>query len=210
MPRYRPSTVRPGNTRPPAALRFAAAPPAPPATDPLARDPELARVEAALFLADEPLSPQTRADVCDLADPSAAAGKVERLRQLLAADTAGLEVIDIAGGYRLVTAAAAHPWLLRLRRTGHDLRLTPAILETLAIIAYRQPVMRAEVESVRGVACSDAVKVLMEKGLVRITGRHDSLGRPQLYGTTGRFLQLFGLHSLADLPEVAALPRPDP
>ncbi|MBY0460185.1 MAG: SMC-Scp complex subunit ScpB, partial [Gemmataceae bacterium] len=98
-----------------------------------------------------------------------------------------------------------HIWLARLKRTGHELRLTPAALETLAVIAYKQPIMRAEVEQIRGVACSEVVRQLMEKGLVRVAGRHDSLGRPQLYGTTKKFLQAFGLNALDDLPEVEAL-----
>jgi segregation and condensation protein B len=97
-----------------------------------------------------------------------------------------------------------------LKRTGHELRLTPASLETLAVIAYKQPIMRAEVEKVRGVACSEIIRQLMEKGLVRGAGRHDSLGRPQLYGTTKRFLQAFGLNTLKDLPEVEALRKPNP
>jgi segregation and condensation protein B len=87
-------------------------------------------------------------------------------------------------------------------------RLTPAALETLAVIAYKQPIMRAEVEKVRGVMCAEIIRMLMEKGLVRVAGRHDSLGRPQLYGTTKKFLQAFGLNALQDLPEVEALKQP--
>ena len=83
--------------------------------------------------------------------------------------------------------------------------LNAYIGETLAVIAYKQPVMRAEVEAVRGVACGEMIRHLMEKGLVRIAGRHDSLGRPQLHATTKKFLQSFGLNSLEDLPEVEAL-----
>lgn len=76
------------------------------------------------------------------------------------------------------------------------------------MIAYKQPITRADVDTLRGVACAEIIRLLMEKGLVRVTGRHDSLGRPQLYGTTKRFLQSFGLHSLSDLPEVESLKRP--
>jgi segregation and condensation protein B len=78
-------------------------------------------------------------------------------------------------------------------------------METLAVVAYKQPVTRAEVEKVRGVACGELIRQLMEKGLVRTAGRHDSLGRPQLYGTTKKFLQAFGLNTLKDLPDVEAL-----
>ena len=118
-------------------------------------------------------------------------------------------MLAIAGGFQLLTRAAYHPWLTRLRRTGHELRLTPAALETLAVIAYKQPIMRAEVEQVRGVGCAEVIHLLMEKGLVRVAGRHDSLGRPHLYGTTKAFLRAFGLNALNDLPEVEALKRPD-
>ena len=104
-----------------------------------------------------------------------------------------------------MTRPRYHQWLARLKRTGHDLRLSPAALETLAVIAYKQPIMRAEIEKLRGVACSEIVRMLMEKGLARVAGRHDSLGRPQLYGTTKKFLQAFGLNTLNDLPEVEAL-----
>jgi segregation and condensation protein B len=81
-------------------------------------------------------------------------------------------------------------------------------METLAVIAYKQPIMRADVEKIRGVACGEIVRHLMEKGLVRIAGRHDSLGRPQLYGTTKQFLQAFGLNTVKDLPEVESLRNP--
>ncbi len=203
----RPDSRRPGNTPPPAALRFP--PPAEPAAaDPLARDGKLARLEAALFLADEPLTARRLAEVAALADAAEARRLADRLRALYDADGTAFRVEELAGGYQLLTRSEFHPWLLRLRRTGHDLRLTPAALETLAVIAYRQPIMRAEVEAVRGVQCGEVVRVLMEKGLVRIAGRHDSLGRPQLYGTTKKFLQAFGLNSLKDLPEVESLKEP--
>jgi segregation and condensation protein B len=81
-------------------------------------------------------------------------------------------------------------------------------METLAVIAYKQPITRAEVEQVRGVLCGEVIRVLIERGLVRVTGRHDSLGRPQLYGTTRQFLQAFGLKTLRDLPEIDALKAP--
>ena len=86
--------------------------------------------------------------------------------------------------------------------------MTSATMETLTVIAYKQPIMRAEIEKIRGVQCADLIRVLMEKGLVRIAGRHDSLGRPQLYGTTKTFLEAFGLNELSDLPVVASLKNP--
>lgn len=204
----RPFTRRPGNATLPPALRLRAEPAERATADPHGRDRPLAWLEAALMIADEPLPARRLADVAGLADAAEARTLIERLKALYDADGSAFQVEEIAGGFQLLTRPAYHPWLTRLKRTGHELRLTPAAMETLAVIAYRQPIMRAEVEKVRGVACSEIVRQLMEKGLVRITGRHDSLGRPQLYGTTRRFLQSFGLNALKDLPEVEALPRP--
>src|SRR5262249_16036865 len=124
------------------------------------------------------------------------------------ADGTAFQIEELAGGYQLLTRPRYHPWLARLKRTGHEVRLTPATLETLAVIAYKQPIMRAEGEKIRGRMCAEIIRMLMEKGLVRVGGRHDSLGRPQLYGTTRKFLQVFGLNALKDLPEVEALKPP--
>ncbi len=207
----RPYTGRPGNARPPAAVRVllgqpAATDPAP--ADPFGRDPKLARVEAALMLADEPLVARRIAEAAELQDAGEARKLVQRLRDLYDADETPFQVVELAGGFQLLTRANYHPWLVRLRRTGHDVRLTAAGLETLAVIAYKQPIMRAEIEKIRGVNCTELIRLLMEKGLVRIAGRHDSLGRPQLYGTTKQFLQAFGLNTLKDLPEVESLKAP--
>jgi segregation and condensation protein B len=123
------------------------------------------------------------------------------LRELYDADATAFQVEEIAGGFQLMTRPVYQPWLVRAQRTGHDLRLTPAALETLAVVAYRQPIMRADVEAVRGVGCGELLTHLMEKGMIKIVGRHESLGRPVLYGTTKKFLQVFGLGSLRDLPD---------
>lgn len=201
----RPFTRMPGNAARPAAFRLRTEPEAPPITDPLGREPDLARLEAVLMMADEPLAARRLADAAGLPDAARARELIEQLKSLLDADGSAFQVEEIAGGYQMLSRPVFHSWLARLKRTGHELRLTPASMETLAVIAYKQPVMRAEVEVVRGVACAEIIRHLMEKGLVRIAGRHDSLGRPQLYGTTKRFLQAFGLNSLKDLPEVEAL-----
>jgi segregation and condensation protein B len=175
------------------------------AADPLAREPALARLEAVLLLADEPLAARRLAEAAGLASAAEARTLIARLRELLVVDGSAFEIEELAGGYQLLTGSRYHPWLSRLKRTGHELRLTPAVMETLAILAYRQPIMRADVDKIRGVSSSEIIRQLMEKGLVKVVGRHDSLGRPQLYGTTRKFLQAFGLNSLADLPEVEAL-----
>ncbi len=185
-------------------MEFAEATPA----DPHARDAKLARLEAVLMIADEPLAARRLAEAAGLADAAEARRLIGRLAELLAADGSAFRIEEIAGGYQFQTVPVYHTWLARLKRTGHELRLTGAAMETLAIIAHKQPVMRAEVDRIRGVASGEVIRQLMEKGLVRISGRDNSLGRPQLYGTTRKFLQAFGLNSLQDLPEVASLRDP--
>jgi len=179
-----------------------------PATGELARDARLARVEAALLAADEPLTTRRLAGAAELDDGAEARRLVRKLQQLYDRDGTAFQVVELAGGYQLLTRPQFHRWLIRLRRGGQELRLTSPARETLAIVAYRQPIMRADAEAIRGVHCGDVLRLLMEKGLIRITGRHDSLGRPVLYGTTKKFLQLFGLKSLKELPQADALRLP--
>jgi segregation and condensation protein B len=105
----------------------------------------------------------------------------------------------------MLTLPAYHTWLAKLLRARQDSKLSGAALETLAIVAYKQPCTRADVEAIRGVAAGDMLNRLREMNLVKIVGRGEDLGRPLLYGTTKRFLEVFGLPSLEDLPQVAAL-----
>jgi segregation and condensation protein B len=174
----------------------------------LARDSHLAMIEAALFAADEPLTAKRLAAAAGLDDAAEARRLVARLCKLYDADGTAFQVEELAGGYQLLTRPQYHPWLARLRRSATELRLTSAARETLAIVAYRQPITRADVESVRGVQCGDVLGQLMEKGLIRIAGRDESLGRPMLYGTTKKFLQLYGLKSLRELPRAEGLSAP--
>lgn len=174
----------------------------------LARDAALARVEAALFAADEPLTARRLAQVAGLADGTEARRLVRKLQGFYDQDGTAFQVEEIAGGFQLLTRPEYHTWLARVRRPGTEVKLTAAARETLAVVAYRQPIMRADIEAIRGVQCSEVLRQLMERGLVRIVGRHDSLGRPVLYGTTKKFLQVFGLRSLNDLPQVEQLPPP--
>ena len=172
------------------------------------RDVRLATVEAALMAADEPLTPRRLATVAALADAAEARRLVQRLQALYDEDGTAFQVEELAGGWQLLTRPEYHPWLARLRRAGADGRLTPAMREALTIVAYRQPITRADLEAVRGVQSGDVVRQLMEKGLIRIAGRDDSLGRPVLYGTTKKFLQTFGLKSLRDLPPAEGVGAP--
>jgi segregation and condensation protein B len=115
-------------------------------------------------------------------------------------------VEEIAGGFQLLTRARFAPWLRRLNSTVREVRLSAPALETLAVVAYRQPVLRAEIEAIRGVQCGEVLRQLIERDLVRIAGRSEELGRPLLYGTTRQFLQVFGLRHLEDLPRPEFLP----
>jgi segregation and condensation protein B len=198
----RPKDRLPADHRPPGLYRRMSAAVEPPPTDPDARDAKLARLEAVLFGADEPLTARRLAAVAELADAAEARRLIDRMQALYAEEGAAFQVEELAGGYQLLTRPEFHPWLVRLRRTAGEPKLTGALLETLAIVAYRQPIMRADLEAVRGVRCDEALRQLMERGLVRIAGRDDSLGRPVLYGTTKKFLQAFGLRDLRDLPPV--------
>jgi segregation and condensation protein B len=202
------SDLPPGNRPQPSIYRWPHEDsPEPIASGPLGRESQLALVEAALVAADEPLTLRRLASVAGLEDAALARRLVRKLQALYDQEGSAFQVEELAGGFQLLTRPQYHPWLTRLRRSGFDLRLSPAARETLTIVAYRQPIMRADIEAVRGVQCGDVLRLLMEKGLVRIAGRHDSLGRPVLYGTTKKFLQLFGLKSLKDLPRQEASER---
>ena len=166
----------------------------------LARDSLTAALEAVLFLTDEPLTVKRLAAVLRLADGAMARRQVRRLQALYEKEGAAFEIVEVAGGFQLLTRPLFYRWLARMPSPPSELRLSGAALETLTIVSYRQPIMRADIEAIRGVQCGDILRQLMERGLVRIAGRHNSLGRPVLYGTTRRFLQIFGLKSLRDLP----------
>jgi segregation and condensation protein B len=111
----------------------------------------------------------------------------------------------VAGGFQLMTRAKFAPWLRRLHSAAVEVRLSAPALETLAVVAYRQPVLRAEIEAVRGVQCNEVLRQLIQRDLVRIAGRSEELGRPMLYGTTRQFLQVFGLRHLDELPRPESL-----
>jgi segregation and condensation protein B len=166
----------------------------------LERDSSLAALEAILVAADEPLMPRRLASLMGISDLAEIRRLIRKLSSYYEQDGTAFQVKEIAGGYQLFTRPEFHPWISRVRQGTDELRLSAAARETLAIVAYRQPIMRTDVEGIRGVQCGEMLRQLMEKGLVRVAGRHDSLGRPVLYGTTRKFLQIFGLSSLKDLP----------
>lgn len=175
------------------------------ATSGLARDARLARTEAVLFVAREPLTSRKLAHFAGLLDGTEARTLVRRLNRLYDESGCAFRVEEVAGGFQLMTRARFGGWLRRLFPSPIEIRLSAPAMETLAVVAYRQPVLRAAVEAVRGVDCGEILRQLMERDLVRITGRSDDLGRPYLYGTTRRFLQIFGLRHLEDLPRADIL-----
>ena len=172
------------------------------------RGEELARVEAALFLAREPLTVRRLAKLARLADGTRARALVLELRRLQEAAGSAVRVEQIAGGFQLLTRSAFGPWVRRLSQAAPRARLSMSALETLAIVAYRQPVTRAEIESIRGVGSEEMLRQLMERDLVAIGGRAEELGRPNVYVTTRAFLVAFGLSRLEELPPMESLAGP--
>ncbi|MEJ5342331.1 MAG: SMC-Scp complex subunit ScpB [Thermogutta sp.] len=158
------------------------------------------RVEAALFLARQPLTPRKIAQICGFESAAEVRGYLRRLGKLYDEVGAAFCLVEVAGGFQLRTRPEFYPWVARLARDERQIRLSPPAMETLAIIAYRQPVLRAEIESIRGVQCGEILRQLMDRGLVKIVGRSEELGRPYLYGTTETFLEVFGLRGLDELP----------
>jgi segregation and condensation protein B len=166
-------------------------------------------VEAILFAADEPMTPSRLVSVVEAGSTKQVRRSVKNLNKKYARTNCAFRIEEIAGGYQMMTLPAYNPWLRKLLRVRTDNKLTQAALETLAIIAYKQPLIRADIEAIRGVASGEVIRNLMYKGLVKIVGRAEVLGRPMLYGTTRRFLDVFGLSSLRDLPNVEELKKPE-
>lgn len=173
-----------------------------PAGEPQDEEALIAQLEAVLFLAREPLSTRKLAKLAKLADGTQARTLLKQLRKRHDARASAMQVVEVAGGVRLMTRPQLADWIRRLHGSSEELRLTAPALETLSVVAYRQPVLRAEIEAIRGVQCGEILRVLMERELLRIVGRSEELGRPFQYGTTKNFLQVFGLRSLEQLPSV--------
>ena len=162
-------------------------------------------VEAILFSSDSPLPPQKIAQVMGVGTARDVRKHIETLNQEYAERSLAFRVEEIAGGFQMLTLPVYNAWLTKLLRTRQETKLSQAALETLAIVAYKQPCTRADIEAIRGVAAGDLLQRLREMNLVKIVGRAEDLGRPLLYGTSKRFLEVFGLPSLEDLPQVEAL-----
>ncbi|MEK7387828.1 MAG: SMC-Scp complex subunit ScpB [candidate division NC10 bacterium] len=157
-------------------------------------------VEALLFASDTPLEAERIREVLELESAQAARELVEELRTRY--QDRGLQIVEVGGGYRMITRPELAPWLVRLARARTKSRLSRPALETLAIVAYKQPVSRPEMDAIRGVNSEAVLENLLERRLIRITGRKEAPGRPYLFETTREFLVAFGLRDLADLPKV--------
>lgn len=166
-------------------------------------------VEAILFATDSPLPAARIAQIMGVGDARTVRNHIRALNELYERGGAAFRIQEIAGGYQMLTLPKFNPWLAKLLSARQQSRLSPAALETLAIVAYKQPVLRVEIEAIRGVAVGEVLNRLREMNLIKIVGRDEQLGRPMLYGTTKRFLEVFGLASLKDLPKVEELKPPE-
>ena len=162
---------------------------------------DAAALEALLFSTAHPLTAGRVADVMGLSTPRGVRTAVAALNQAYEQTGRSFRIEHVAGGFQMLTLPRFGALLAKLHARDADARLTKAQQETLAVVAYKQPTLRAEVEAVRGVGCGEPIRALMEKRLVKIAGRAELPGRPILYGTTRRFLETFGLNSLKDLPK---------
>lgn len=192
--------------------RRATRPPAEEAVAPggFLRSDEMARLEAALYLAREPLSVRRLAKLARLPDGTRARVLLKELQRLAVESGSAFRVEQIAGGFQLLTRGPFGPWIRRLLAAPPENRLSNAAMETLAVVAYRQPVTRAEIEAIRGVGCEEMLRQLLDRDFVAIGGRVEELGRPNVYVTTRRFLQAFGLPRIEDLPRLETIESAPP
>ena len=165
-------------------------------------------VEAVLFASDESLTPARLSEIVGT-NVRQLRKHIDDLNEKYKANNNAFRIEQIAGGYQMLTLSEYNHWLKKLVRARDDGKLSQPALETLAIIAYKQPIIRADIEAIRGVAAGEMIRNLMYKGLVKITGRAEIVGRPMLYGTTKKFLEVFGMNTIKDLPKAEELKKPE-
>ncbi|HHY98148.1 MAG TPA: SMC-Scp complex subunit ScpB [Firmicutes bacterium] len=158
-----------------------------------------AAAEALLFSLSRPITVKEISTILSIT-PEEAEKSISSLMDLYNEGRHGIQIVEVAGGYQMVTRPAYAEYLEKAEKGNRTSPLSRPSLETLAIIAYRQPITRAEIEAIRGVKCDGVIATLLDRGLICEAGRKDSIGRPILYGTTPEFLRYFGLRSLEDLP----------
>ena len=166
---------------------------------------DASKVEAVLFIARTPLTSRRIAQLADLEDGTQARTLIQRLNDHYSAVGRAFHVKRVAGGYQLRTRPMFSRWLRQQESVAPFQRLTGPAMETLTVVAYRQPIIKADIEAIRGVSCGEMLRQLLERGLVRIAGRSEQLGHPFLYGTTRKFLTDFGLNNLESLPNAKFL-----
>lgn len=159
-------------------------------------------IEALLFASSEPITPQKLKEILEVADVREVKKEVDALRQEYEQQGRAFSIEEVGGGYLLVSRPEYGEWISRIRKKKAEGKLSPASMETLAIIAYKQPISRAEVESIRGVQIGSVLQGLLERDLIRISGRSETLGQSFLYSTTRKFLETFGLNTIRDLPSL--------
>ena len=162
-------------------------------------------VEALLFASDSPVGLSTLVEVLEGPGPEETVAVLRELEHDLRESDRGVVLVEIAGGYQLLSRRECSPWIDRMLRSRRKVRLSRAGLETLAIVAYKQPITKAEVDSIRGVDSGGALHTLLERNLALIRGRSKAVGRPLLYATAPEFLSYMGINDLADLPELKEL-----
>ncbi|HUL30251.1 MAG TPA: SMC-Scp complex subunit ScpB [Thermodesulfobacteriota bacterium] len=168
-------------------------------------------LESLFFVSDSPIRVDSLLEILPESNKEAILEGIQRIQEEYGNPSKGIELTEIAGGYQFRTKPGWAEWVNRLKK-GRAVKLSQASLETLAIVAYRQPIIRPAIEEIRGVDSGSVLHTLMEKGLIKIVGRKDLPGRPLVYGTTKAFLELFSLNSLSDLPklrEIQSPPEPD-
>lgn len=165
-------------------------------------------VEALIFAAEEPITLRKISNIIEGAESSQIQEAIQQLKNEYDTQGRAFQIEEIAGGFQLYTRQDFHEWVVKLRKKTSETKLSQAAIETLAIIAYKQPILRADVEAIRGVQSGQIIRLLMEKDLVKVVGRDESLGHPLLYGTTKKFLEHFGLKSTKELPKLEELESP--
>lgn len=165
-------------------------------------------VEALLFAVQKPISVRKICEVVEDVEAKEIREVIQQLREEYDTHDRVFQIEEIANGFQLLSRPEYHEWISKIRKKSGESKLSQQALETLSIIAYKQPIIRAEIEAIRGVQSGQMIRTLIEKGLVKITGRDEVLGRPLLYGTTTKFLDHFGLKSIKDLPKVEDLEMP--
>lgn len=176
------------------------------------RDQASRIIETLLYMTDHPLSDNEIVEVLDLKSikPETVRDIIRDIAQKYDAAGSPLHVVEVAGGSQMATRPEMAPWIRRLFKERLTVRLSPSALETLSIIAYKQPIARSEIEQIRGVEATGVMETLLERRLIKVVGRKETIGRPLLYGTTIEFLRQFNLRHLSDLPDIQSItPAPE-